>query len=101
MVAALLALALQLLIAAQKPNVPVELRNQAISTAELAIEFATNSQQNIPQIINPIPQNTQQVFGSASQQVNTTTCIEKPTLTLTPDASIIGSIISFKGVVQC
>lgn len=44
MVTTLLALALQLLIAAQQPNVPNELRLQAISVATFAIQYARNPQ---------------------------------------------------------
>ncbi len=40
MAQALLQLALALLIAAQQPNVPIDLRNQAISTANMALQYS-------------------------------------------------------------
>lgn len=52
--AQLLGLALQLLIAAQQPNVPTELKIQAVQTATYAIEYAQASMPD--EALNPISQ---------------------------------------------
>lgn len=67
MVSQLLMLALALLVAAQQPNVPESLKNQAISTATYAIQVASESQKMTletpqyagvspaPEPVNPAP----------------------------------------------
>ena len=78
----LLQLALSLLVSVQGPNVPVELRQQALDTAQQIVEIASiqiQSMQNEPAQVNnepQLPQNptpqatstqpTEPIFGSAS-----------------------------------
>lgn len=85
MIATLLGLALQLIIAAQQPNVPVELRNEALKVAILAINTA-ESQINSP--------DTSPVFGVPAtppviDEVNTV--VPKPVNPLSVDLKVNGS----------
>lgn len=83
MIATLLGLALQLIIAAQQPNVPVELRNEALKVAILAINTA-ESQINVP--------DTNPVFGSPSiTEVPAQVSIPAPKTSPSVDLKVNGS----------
>jgi len=92
MIATLLALALQLLLAAQKPNVPDSVRQNAIQVATIAIKYAQDNATSTEQLaptemptqatITVVPNTDAPVFGSIS---TTTSFNIAPTLvTITP-----------------
>ena len=92
MIATLLGLALQLLLAAQQPNVPDSVRQQAIQVATIAIKYAqdnaTSTEQLIPSdtptqaTITVTPINDQPVFGAISTTTDIT--INQSNATVTP-----------------
>lgn len=54
MIESLIAAAISLILAAQTPNIPVELKVQALQTAQLALDFAKNYQATVPAASVPV-----------------------------------------------
>lgn len=97
MITTLLSLALSLLIAAQQPNVPIELKNEAVKVATYAIQVATHSIQTPTVIPTKIDNN----FGTVIPP-EMPSCVESPILTLIPSTTTYdrntGTTVSFTGI---
>lgn len=81
----LLGLALQLLIAAQQPNVPTEVRIQAVQTATYAIEYA---QAYMPD--EPISKETEQAFYDEAHATLVPTENSTKSVSVTPEEAPYG-----------
>ena len=91
MITTLLSLALSLLIAAQQPNVPLHLKNQAIAVATMAIQMATTPSTEATTTVVSAPVTTD------TAPVTITTPVSVPTYTPAPS---YGAITQTSDIIQ-